>query len=202
MPAQPPPAGWAASQGPRADWEGSQQASTLLSYSGPTDPIYSVTFQKFDGSQIPRPGRTPDYGDDFLVDVTFDGLISIGDPASINTVGVVYAELFYGLPSASLAPIGFGNNFPPTFTPQDDSACVLVAALEAFDPTSLPVGGVNFPIWTHLSVDALTVRTYARDQRNPGQGGLLGVVAVQINGNAVTANGCQVTTRFRWNQTQ
>lgn len=166
----------------------------VLGYSVPSNPQYlDVTVlipPGFFKPIYPRPG-------DQRIDVTFQAFITNIDGSNVNTAGFVSSELFmvnYGAFSVvnPVTPNNYGNSIPAlgSFAP------LPVLAAEAYDPTSLPVGGVNYPIWTRQTTGELETTIYADDALNPGS--VWGRAFVQINGNIADPNAVTVTSRLKW----
>jgi hypothetical protein len=125
-----------------------------------------------------------------LVDVSYEAFLLAQD-ANMNSAGILTSQLGY-LPTGAISgnPNNYGNALPNL----DVQAVPLVA--ETYDPTSLPVGGVNYPIWTKSSSQPLTARQYADDTANPPSS-LWGFTFVQLNAS-VTGSVVTIEQHIHW----
>ena len=182
-----------ASQVGVADWErriGDIQSN--LAYTVPSAPQYWFCLQRF----IPPPWLTTEVKARTLIDVTFDGVVG-GYSANLNTAGFLGAQVFHYSGGAYINPTqppGTTDNSIPGFI--TDAGGAFVLSSEVYEPVSLPIGGVDYPIWTQQSFDPLTVRTYINDTENPGN--LWGIAWVQVNDTLEEADACTVITHMRW----
>lgn len=198
----------------RADWERLVRTSPqVLEYNVASNPQYWIYLDYLPdlisgmtgksgglpvsapGPQIVIPKKTHDVP---VISVSVKAHMST-DSGNVNTAGFLGAVLGY-LPSSSghepndtnAVPIDAGNSIPSLGNigyvngPED---------AVSYDPTSLPVGGVNFPIWTRSNVEPLTTQVYL-DRSGPGI--LWYAAIVQINANLDVSDAVTVTSRWTW----
>lgn len=134
-----------------------------------------------------------------LVEITVSSTLNNLNTGVVNTLGILAAAFGY-LPTAAntepsdinCLPISSGSTIP---TVPDVPFIRGPEAFVAYDPTSLPVGGVNFPIWLRTVADPIS--TVVKLDRS-GPGIFWYTVLVQINGNAIATAVADVTTRWEW----
>jgi hypothetical protein len=123
-----------------------------------------------------------------LVQVRYEVFIIARTPA-VNTAGILCTEFaFANLPDPN--PPAFLSNTLPIL---DQNSLPLIA--QAYDPTGLPIGGVNFPIWTRAVSDPLIATIYANDTENTGR--LWAMAFIQINA-ALTGEMVGVLQHIHW----
>lgn len=168
------------SPGPITTWENlANQRIETLTYSISAAPQYFEIY-------LPLPSLLPvieplmptvALSEHVLVDVRYEAFITHKAP-SINTAGFCAAEL--GFYTFSPPPAG-PTNLDVVVPVLDPLAQPLVA--EAYDPTGLPIGGVNYPIWSKAAIDPLIATVYANPNDNPQP--LWAMAFVQVNGSLI-----------------
>jgi hypothetical protein len=163
------------SPGALATWENQIATRTeILTYTVGSDPQYYEIYLRLPPvvSLIDAMMPSGPLSERVLVDITYE--VFVTDPDSLNSAGILAAELAYGVSTAAaVAPRDNGNNIPTL-----DPVGIPLRA-EAYDPISLPVAGASFPIWTRAAIDPLRVTQFANDDDNPGP--LWGLAFVQLN---------------------
>lgn len=168
-----------------------------LAYNVDSDPQYWAVYLNF-----PTPSsvdyvsfQTPPVAERRLIQVTYFAEI-IDVDSTVNSAGFLFAELLFssqGLfgTQTSVVPTSLGNSFPTL-----NSYSSWTAGGDGYDPISLPVGGVNYPIWTRALIDPLTAVV---DLDAAPYGPLWGETVVQVNGtiNTVT-NAATVRQTMTW----
>lgn len=110
-----------------------------------------------------------------IIHVEFKANIQAVDP-SIQYIGILGAYLGYPPVPPTTPNIDLGAPqipSPPTLDPRIDAV--------EYDPTNLPVGGVDFPIWQRKVVDPLHADHFLTPQENPHA--LVGFVLIQVTGS-------------------
>ena len=176
-----------------ATWEQrSDQIANVFSYIEESGPQYSVCFHRF----IPPPWLPGRVRDRALIEVTFDAVI--GDiSANVNYVGFVGAQLFYYSQGAYAGQSIAAQTKSTPYAFITDNLGPICVAGEAYSPVSLPIGGVDYPVWTQLQVDPLTVRTYLNDSDNPGF--LWAQTYLQLIDSIEEAGAATCVTHMSWN---
>lgn len=146
--------------------------------------------------QIAIPYQVPD---DLLLAVTASATVVITATPDVNSVGFLGAAIGY-LQSTqanqpqdvNCVPVNFNNTIPQLgslgFLNNPEAAI-------SYDPTSLPVGGVDFPIWTKTATDPLSSQVYI-DRSGPGI--FWFAALLQVNGNTNINPAAEVVTRWEW----
>lgn len=137
--------------------------------------------------------------DEILVGVTASATLVVNATADVASIGFLGAAIGYLRNQQSnqpqdinCVPVNFGNTIPQLgqlgFLNNPEQSV-------SYDPTSLPVGGVDFPIWTRTAVDPLTSQVYL-DRSGPGIYWFASLV--QVNGSVDAVAAASVITRWEW----
>ena len=206
--------GWTLPPGdPVSDWEKRQPnggASLLqgLNYTVASNPQYYLVGHRLVMPATQAPPVAPPSADAsrLLIDVTFDATM-FPNPAGVASYwGFLGGQMLHssnaGFAQGSFPPATTNNNIAPFVTEQGSSWTTpggpptTIMQQVSYDPISLPVGGVNYPIWTQPTLDPMTVRCYAKDASNPGN--LWGVAVCQILDSLAESPAVYCLTRMWW----
>lgn len=101
-------------------------------------------------------------GPEPVVAISVQAFLQIIDTANVQYAGIVAARIGYvNVPGGGSAILTTsGASFPSTGWTQ-------LLAAEAYDPMSLPLGGVDYPVWTRAASDPLAANIRL-DRAGPG----------------------------------
>ena len=179
---------------PKASWEhrlGELSMDILYGNGGETTPQYWNTNFTLDtlGQSMNLLRRTAKEHE--LIRVTFRAFIRNINPA-VQFIGFTCAYLGYAPTPHGPVDLGAGS------IPGINSGVAVLPLVDSadYDPVSLPVGGVTFPIWQRKSIDPLTADHYIERADNPNF--LVGCTIVQVQASTALSPAATVDMWFRY----